>query len=85
MRRNWLKCWQSETKICGCDNSTVSAWRAVGFRGFHSQTEVVSSSDMQIHVLPALQDNYMYLVSLVIVHQSGLDCSVERPRDHIMH
>ena len=43
--------------------SAVSAWRAVGFRGFHSQSEVVALSDMQIHVLSALQDNYMYLVS----------------------
>jgi len=43
--------------------STVSAWRSVGFQGFHSKTEVVSLSDMQIHVLSALQDNYMYLVS----------------------
>jgi hypothetical protein len=43
--------------------STVSAWRAVGFRGFHSQSKVVTLLDMQIHVLSALQDNYMYLVS----------------------
>jgi len=43
--------------------SAVSAWRAVGFRGFHSQSEVVELLDMQIHVLSALQDNYMYLVS----------------------
>lgn len=41
---------------------TVSAWRAVGFRGFHSRTEVVALLDMQIHVLSALQDNYMYLI-----------------------
>jgi len=43
--------------------SAVSAWRAVGFGGFHSQSEVVALLDMQVHVLSALQDNYMYLVS----------------------
>ena len=43
--------------------STVSAWRAVGFQGFHSRSKVVALLDMQVHVLSALQDNYMYLVS----------------------
>ena len=59
-----------------CFISSVSAWRAVGFRGFHSHTEVVALLDMQVHILSALQDNYMYLVSSVIFVSVSLICCI---------
>lgn len=40
----------------------ASALRSVGFRGSHSTPLTVSLKDMKIKILPALQDNYMYLV-----------------------
>ncbi|KAG8224909.1 hypothetical protein J437_LFUL006267 [Ladona fulva] len=40
----------------------ASALRTVGFRGSHSSQSTVSLKDMKIRILPALQDNYMYLV-----------------------
>lgn len=40
----------------------VSAWAELGFTGVHSQCSKKNYSDMRVHVLPALQDNYMYLI-----------------------
>ncbi|KAH8256068.1 hydroxyacylglutathione hydrolase, mitochondrial isoform X1 [Drosophila bipectinata] len=36
--------------------------RKVGFRGMHSTLEDVKLEGMEIKILPALQDNYMYLI-----------------------
>ncbi|XP_064541139.1 hydroxyacylglutathione hydrolase, mitochondrial isoform X1 [Drosophila montana] len=36
--------------------------RTVGFRGMHSTLEDVRLDSMQVKILPALQDNYMYLI-----------------------
>merc|ERR1719471_1058768 len=40
----------------------ASALRDVGVRGFHSEQKLVSVSSMRIRILPALSDNYMYLL-----------------------
>ncbi|KRF99004.1 uncharacterized protein Dwil_GK10504, isoform B [Drosophila willistoni] len=36
--------------------------RTVGLRGMHSTLEDVALAGMQVKILPALQDNYMYLI-----------------------
>lgn len=40
----------------------VQKLRSVGFRGMHSTLEDVELAGMQVKILPALQDNYMYLI-----------------------
>lgn len=40
----------------------VSTWKTVGFRGSHSAQVTVNINTMKIRILPALQDNYMYLI-----------------------
>ncbi|XP_023180146.2 hydroxyacylglutathione hydrolase, mitochondrial isoform X2 [Drosophila hydei] len=40
----------------------VQKLRTVGFRGMHSSLEDVMLDSMQVKILPALQDNYMYLI-----------------------
>ncbi|XP_034655960.1 hydroxyacylglutathione hydrolase, mitochondrial, partial [Drosophila subobscura] len=40
----------------------VQKLRKVGFRGMHSTVEDVKLESMQVKILPALQDNYMYLI-----------------------
>lgn len=42
---------------------TVQAWRTVGYRGTHSLSELIKMTAFSVKILPALQDNYMYLVS----------------------
>lgn len=41
----------------------VSALRHNGLRGTHSAQEIVQLNKMKVTILPALSDNYMYLVS----------------------
>ncbi|GLH04101.1 uncharacterized protein GBIM_09883 [Gryllus bimaculatus] len=41
---------------------TVSAWATVGFRGAHSVSQSDTYPKMKVHILPALSDNYMYLI-----------------------
>lgn len=41
--------------------SEVSAWRALGSRS-HSKLTTCVDLKMKVHIIPALQDNYMYLV-----------------------
>ncbi|KAF4519219.1 hypothetical protein B566_EDAN015325 [Ephemera danica] len=49
--------------IAHFDGSTaVCKWTTVGFRGSHSMSATVKHSSMRIKILPALQDNYMYLL-----------------------
>ena len=38
---------------------------ANGFNGIHSLSQIIEQRDMKIQILPALQDNYMYLVCRV--------------------
>ncbi|XP_030387919.1 hydroxyacylglutathione hydrolase, mitochondrial isoform X2 [Scaptodrosophila lebanonensis] len=40
----------------------VQKFRTVGIRGMHSTLEEVKLDGMQVKILPALQDNYMYLI-----------------------
>lgn len=40
----------------------ATAWRHVGFRGYHSNQSVVHQGKMKVRILPALSDNYMYLL-----------------------
>lgn len=41
---------------------TVEAWSKIGRRGFHSSEKTVDQNTMKIRILPALSDNYMYLL-----------------------
>jgi len=41
---------------------TYNSWRANGIRGTHSSQQSVNMTDMSIRILPALSDNYMYLI-----------------------
>ncbi|XP_018318957.1 hydroxyacylglutathione hydrolase, mitochondrial [Agrilus planipennis] len=40
----------------------VSAFRKNGFRGTHSSPVIIQDQNMKVKVLPALSDNYMYLI-----------------------
>ncbi|EDV97263.1 hydroxyacylglutathione hydrolase, mitochondrial isoform X2 [Drosophila grimshawi] len=40
----------------------VQKLRTIGVRGMHSSLEDVKLESMQVKILPALQDNYMYLI-----------------------
>jgi len=40
----------------------VEALTKVGVRGFHSEQKLVDQNSMKIRILPALSDNYMYLL-----------------------
>lgn len=40
----------------------VEAWTTVGLRGFHSDQKLVETPAMKVRILPALSDNYMYLL-----------------------
>lgn len=53
----------------------VSALRKVGFRGFHSEQAVDKGINMQVRILPALSDNYMYL----LVDEKTMDAAVVDP------
>lgn len=39
-----------------------SAWRAHGYNYYHSDKKLVEMAGMRVEVLPALNDNYMYLI-----------------------
>lgn len=43
----------------------VQTWRTVGFRGHHSSSICLDMESMTVELIPALQDNYMYLVSII--------------------
>lgn len=51
--------------------------RAVGLHGSHSCPENLKMADMHIKILPALQDNYMYL----IIDSSTRDAAIVDPVD----
>jgi len=40
----------------------ASALSTVGLRGYHSEQKLVVSDSMRVRILPALSDNYMYLL-----------------------
>lgn len=39
-----------------------NSWKANGIRGSHSSQQTVNMADMSVKILPALSDNYMYLI-----------------------
>ncbi|XP_015597835.1 hydroxyacylglutathione hydrolase, mitochondrial isoform X2 [Cephus cinctus] len=48
-----------------------------GFRGTHSICSTVQQSDMKVQILPALQDNYMYL----IIDEESREAAIVDPVD----
>ena len=42
---------------------SVSALKNLGFRGVHCISQVIQQDKMKVKILPALSDNYMYLVN----------------------
>ncbi|XP_059622756.1 hydroxyacylglutathione hydrolase, mitochondrial [Phlebotomus argentipes] len=56
---------------------TVQTWRSVGFRGTHSSADFARLKTMDVKILPALQDNYMYL----IVDKATRDAAIVDPVD----
>lgn len=63
-------------------NATAAYFRAkklstVGIRGSHSCPENLKMSDMHVKILPALQDNYMYL----IIDNSTKEAAIVDPVD----
>lgn len=47
-------------------NISVKSVSSNGFNGFHSLSTTIDRCNMKVHVLPALQDNYMYLVCIAV-------------------
>lgn len=47
---------------------TVKKLQTVGFRKSHSLSRSIDMTSMKIKILPALQDNYMYLVSEFLIY-----------------
>ena len=43
----------------------VDKYRKVGSRGAHCISQTINQDKMRVKILPALSDNYMYLVSLI--------------------
>ncbi|XP_055692077.1 hydroxyacylglutathione hydrolase, mitochondrial [Lutzomyia longipalpis] len=56
---------------------TVQTWLNVGFRGTHSIPDHIKLTTMDVKILPALQDNYMYL----IVDKATKDAAIVDPVD----
>ncbi|XP_050295870.1 hydroxyacylglutathione hydrolase, mitochondrial [Anthonomus grandis grandis] len=50
----------------------VAALRNIGFRGTHSNSISVAFSKMRVTVLPALSDNYMYLITDEATNQAAI-------------
>lgn len=50
----------------------LNALWTVGFRGTHSQQKAISEASMKIRILPALSDNYMYLLMCTETKQAAI-------------
>ena len=48
--------------LCSPDDIAATALSSVGLRGFHSAQKLVRGNSMRVRILPALSDNYMYLL-----------------------
>ena len=55
----------------------VEALSKVGVRGYHSEQKIVDQNTMKIRILPALSDNYMYL----LVDQATKEAAIVDPVD----
>ena len=51
--------------VCVCVCGAGIAWYSVGSDKFHSSQTTIEHNKMKVQVLPALSDNYMYLVSVI--------------------
>jgi len=66
----WTSLFSSLSKrvpLCVTQSATAIYFRAealtkVGVRGYHSEQKIVDQNTMKIRILPALSDNYMYLL-----------------------
>ena len=45
---------------------SAKAFQKLGLRGTHSQQKVFQYEAMKVKILPALSDNYMYLVRKIL-------------------
>ncbi|XP_046815680.1 hydroxyacylglutathione hydrolase, mitochondrial isoform X1 [Vespa crabro] len=62
------------------ENQLVSLYfraRSITTNGFHSTTLLIEQPDMKVQILPALQDNYMYL----IIDEKSKDAAIVDPVD----
>jgi len=50
----------------------LNALWTVGLRGYHSQQKHISEASMRIRILPALSDNYMYLLVCTETNQAAI-------------
>ena len=55
----------------------VTALKNIGFRGHHSISTLVQQDKMKVKILPALSDNYMYLVIDDLTGEAGIVDPVE--------
>jgi len=82
---SWTSLFSSFSKIVplGLTQSATSlyfrvdALRKVGIRGYHSEQKVVDQNTMKIRILPALSDNYMYL----LMDQATKEAAIVDPVD----
>merc|ERR1712012_446920 len=51
---------------------TVEAWSKVGLRGYHSNQKIIEQASMKVRILPALSDNYMYLLVDPATNQAAI-------------
>ena len=59
------------------DDIAATALSSVGFRGFHSAQKLVTGDSMRVRILPALSDNYMYLLVDTNTNQAAIVDPVE--------
>jgi len=50
----------------------VEALTKVGVRGYHSEQKIVDQNTMKIRILPALSDNYMYLLMDQVTKEAAI-------------
>jgi len=55
----------------------VNALKNIGFRGSHCASQVVHQDRMKVKILPALSDNYMYLIIDDSTNEAGIVDPVE--------
>merc|ERR1719233_346312 len=67
-RRVPLSVTQSATAIY----FRVEALTKVGVRGHHSEQKLVDQNTMKIRILPALSDNYMYLLMDQVTKEAAI-------------
>ena len=56
---------------------SACALSKVGIRGYHSEQKLITTGTMRVRILPALSDNYMYL----LVDETSQQAAVVDPVD----